>query len=247
MEDRQGILIRIGIDSSAGAWNAPIDPDTLDFVYIPIPEKSTTQFQPDMRRPYREVEPAMEAFCGSRIVRNGNGVLPAALTGRCMHLDPDFEHLTYGDLGSARGKRLRELAEDDLIVFYAGLRPCRGPSQLVYALVGMYRVQRVLEIGDVDRPLWSHNAHTRKLTHGASDVIVWGKPDGSGRFSAAVPFGSYRDGAYRIRPDVLEAWGGISARGGFIQRSGVLPWLTDPERCEQWIEQQGVTLERRNF
>lgn len=247
MADRKGILIRIGIDATAGAWNCPIDPDTREFVYIPIPEKASTQFQVGMRRPYAETAPSLTAFCNARVVQNGAGVLPGALANRCMHLDPDFEHLTYGDLGSARGKRLRELREDDLIVFYAGLRPCRGPNTLVYALVGMFLVDHVAPIGDVDPALWCCNAHTRKLNHGASDVIVWAKPQRSGRFAAAIPFGDYRDSAYRIREDVLEAWGGISAKNGFIQRSGVLPWIGDADACLHWINSQGVKLEQRNF
>jgi hypothetical protein len=31
-------LVRIGIDQAYGAWNAPMDPETNDFVYVPIPE-----------------------------------------------------------------------------------------------------------------------------------------------------------------------------------------------------------------
>ena len=38
-----------------------------------------------------------------------------------MHLDPDFNHLTYGD-HRERAKQLRaHLGREDLVVFYAGL------------------------------------------------------------------------------------------------------------------------------
>ncbi len=40
-----------------------------------------------------------------------------------MHLDPDFENLTYGDSGTRRGKGLTDLDHDDFIVFYSGVKP----------------------------------------------------------------------------------------------------------------------------
>ena len=34
----RGYLIRIGVDQAFGGWNAPMDPETNEFVYVPIPE-----------------------------------------------------------------------------------------------------------------------------------------------------------------------------------------------------------------
>jgi hypothetical protein len=34
----KGVLVRIGIDSTCGGWNAPLDPRTGRFAYVPIPE-----------------------------------------------------------------------------------------------------------------------------------------------------------------------------------------------------------------
>ena len=34
----RGLLIRVGIDQAYGGWNAPIDPMTGEFVYVPIPD-----------------------------------------------------------------------------------------------------------------------------------------------------------------------------------------------------------------
>ena len=36
--DPRGFLLRVGIDSDYGGWNGPVDPETGDFVYVPIPE-----------------------------------------------------------------------------------------------------------------------------------------------------------------------------------------------------------------
>jgi len=29
-------LVRVGVDQAFGAWNAPIDPRTNEFVYVPV-------------------------------------------------------------------------------------------------------------------------------------------------------------------------------------------------------------------
>ncbi len=34
----KAILIRVGVDQTYGRWNAPCNPDTNDFVYVPIPQ-----------------------------------------------------------------------------------------------------------------------------------------------------------------------------------------------------------------
>src|SRR3990172_10533824 len=37
-QDMRATLVRIGIDQAYGGWNAPVDPETHEFVYVPIPE-----------------------------------------------------------------------------------------------------------------------------------------------------------------------------------------------------------------
>ena len=59
-----------------------------------------------------------------------------------MHLDPDFEWLTYGDNGDKRGAGIKHLSEGDLLVFYAGLKPVRASGKLIYGLVGLYVVDK---------------------------------------------------------------------------------------------------------
>jgi hypothetical protein len=102
----KAILVRVGVDATAGGWNAPVDPNTNEFVFVPIPEVRE-DLRPSLTRTYDEVAPALDAF----------GVpLPQRLAGKAMHLDPDFEHLTYRDK-NRRGRQLLVLEQGDLVVF----------------------------------------------------------------------------------------------------------------------------------
>jgi hypothetical protein len=92
--------------------------------------------------PYRaaaDILPAVSRFPGVR--------LPAALTHRATHLDPDFAHLTYGDNGVRRGRGLADFESGDVVAFFAGLRPVRPwRDPLIYALIGVYRVRNVVRL-----------------------------------------------------------------------------------------------------
>lgn len=119
----RAVLVRIGVDHSYGEWNAPVDPKTGDFVFVPIPESQNTRFHRGMERCYDEFLPALNRFCDARDLdlRRDLG-FPTPLLGASMHLDPDFECLTYGNRGNPKGGIIQNLEEDDLLVFYAGLR-----------------------------------------------------------------------------------------------------------------------------
>ena len=62
-----------------------------------------------------------------------------------------------------------------------------------------------------------------------------------------MTFGEWRDGAYRVRRDVLQAWGGLSVADGYVQRSAVPPAFLAPRRFEGWLARQGVRLVPANF
>jgi hypothetical protein len=242
----RAFLIRVGVDHAYGGWNAPMDPISNEFVYVPIPE--SRPMRPPLATPYSLVEPALTGFADTHPKASDRSVhLPAGLTGAKMHLDPDFGHLTYGDGGRRRGKPLLELGSADVVAFYAGLRPvapCK--HRLVYALVGLYRVQEVVRLEAVAEPCWAENAHTRCMEHEPTDVIVRAQPGRSGRLRRCIPIGEYRDGAYRVTRPVLEAWGGLSCRDGYLQRSAVLPSFSDARRFVQWFERQGPDLVSAN-
>ena len=164
-----------------------------------------------------------------------------------MHLDPDFEHLTYGDKGGNRGAEMRDMDEGDLLVFYAGLSPIhRCEHKLIYALIGLYVVQEVMPVANVPAERWHENAHARKTTRGDTDIVVWAKPGVSGRFDRCVPIGEWRSRAYRVQPDILNAWGGMSVKDGYIQRSAVPPTLSRPSQFLSWLEKQSIQLMQRN-
>lgn len=242
-------LVRIGIDKSYGAWNAPVDPETNEFVYVPIPEGPKAPQHPHLSTTYETFQPALAKFAACRPDAPVRFVsLPLALAGAPTHLDPDFDHLTYGDNGERRGKAIAAFDRGDVIAFYAGLRPVKPCAhRLVYALVGLYRVAAVARAAEFPRSRWHENAHLRRAKLRPTDVIVRADPTASGRLRHCIPIGEYRDGAYRVRRDLLEAWGGLSCKNGFIQRSAVPPRINNPARFLSWFEQLGAELVAANI
>jgi hypothetical protein len=243
----KALLVRIGVDQAYGGWNAPVDADGR-FVYVPIPEKPDTSFHAGLERRYDEVLPPLQRFCEEhRRDLNRDLGFPRELLKCAMHLDPDFAHLTYGDVGGRRGAGMVNMGEGDLLVFYGGMRPIhRCPHKLIYALMGLYVVQEVVHVADVPPKRWYENAHLRKIKRGETDIVVRAKPGLSGRFKRCVPIGERRDGAYRVRQDILDAWGGLSVKDGFIQRSAVPPALNRPSQFLDWMQKQGVQLIQSN-
>jgi hypothetical protein len=126
---------------------------------------------------------------------------PEALRNRKMHLDPDFENLTYGDNGSVRGAGIATLTTGDFLVFYAGLRSIESPCPLFYGLIGLFAIQEVVRATDVPLDHIHENAHTRWTPISAKDVIVRGRPGTSGRFDRCIQIGEWRNRAYRVRRD----------------------------------------------
>lgn len=231
-----GLLVRVGADQSEGGgyWNGPVDERTNEFVYVAIPEARPVCA--GMERPY--------ASLATSLTRHGVAT-PPHLQHRHMHLDPDFEHLTYGDQGE-RAKQLgRWLTPGDLVVFYAGLATPRAP-RLVYALIGVLVVDHLERAADVVTARRHLNAHTRREPLPGEDVIVHGRRGASGRLQRCLPIGEWRDRAYRVRRDLLAAWGGLGVKDGYLQRSARLPRLLDPPRFLEWFGGQGRSLLQRN-
>ena len=232
------LLVRVGADQSAagGSWNGLVDSRSGRFAYVPIPE--AREVRAGFEKPYRSIEPTLDSFGRD---------LPAHLQGRGMHLDPDFEHLTYGDKGE-RAKQIRAgLGRGDTILFYAGLADVRGASRLVYALVGLLVVEGIVAALDVPREQWDTNAHCRRVpAPGTSDIVVRGRAGSSGRLQCCLPIGEYRDRAYRVRRDLLHEWGGLSVKDGYLQRSARLPRFLDAPRFMRWLESQRPVLVQAN-
>lgn len=230
------ILVRVGADTTpaGGGWNGPVDLATREFVYAPIRE-SDGKSRPGFERRFAEIEPALGRFGRS---------LPSTLSGKAMHLDPDFEHFTYGDQGQ-RAKQLADHATPgSWLVFFAGLRDV-ATNNLAYALIGRLVVDRIVPARDVPPDAWGRNAHTRR-TDPRDDIVVIGRAGESGRLQRCLPIGEYRDRAWRIRRDLLDAWGGVDVNDGYIQRSARLPRLQQPQAFVVWWNQQSSELIARN-
>jgi Nucleotide modification associated domain 3 len=241
----RAVLVRVGIDQEYGHWNAPVDPKSKRFVYVPIPENQKPL--PGLVRPFDEVLPALQAFSSELQSKDAEGPeFPRVLLGCPMHLDPDFQNLTYGDNGDARGAKVKSLKKDDLVVFYAGLRPVGVRRGLVYALVGLYVVEEIVGAKEVPQNRWQQNADTRKLEIGNPDIIVRAQKGKSGRLLRSIPIGEWRNRAYRVTNEILNLWGGLDVKDGFIQRSVVPPSFLSPEKFYNWFLNQGVALIERN-
>jgi hypothetical protein len=266
--DRRALLVRVGIDSQFGEWNAPIHPETGEYVYVPIPESRQTRA--GVERTYEEAAPAITQLAAKY---DKNQCLPGHLEGRSMHLDPDFEHLTYGD-ANARGAQLAELSAGDILVFYGGFEPLPGmepqyPKNKVYALFGLFYLEQDPTIimdeesGDIReeaREELRPNAHLRRdypddvmderrRTDGTAeaDVVVHGDPARSGRFNRAIDIGIFRRNAYRVRKEILNDWGGLSVKDGYITRNVRFPEFQEPGSFLDWLDRQNPTLVTDNF
>ena len=233
----QIFLIRVGADQSegGGSWNGPVDSSTGRFVYVPIPEGGSVR--PGFEKPYGTLAPHLDAL---------GTVLPSHLARKGMHLDPDFEHVTYGDRGNKGAQLAKTLKRGDRLLFYSGLMDIRS-RKLVYALIGTIIVDRVDRAIDCPPARYDENAHTRRvLAIDAMDIIVVGQPTGSGRLARCLPVGEYRNRAYRLMPSILEAWGPASVADGYLQRSAVFPNLKEPEKFLAWWSRQNLALFHSN-
>jgi hypothetical protein len=229
-----GLLARVGIDSTDGGWNAPIRRSSGEFAYVTITE--TKALRDGMARRYDEFIPVVACFAEQ---------LPAPLLGLSTHLDPDFDQLTYGDQGQ-RGKRITSLTKGDLLAFFAALCPVDTPPRpLIYALIGLYVVDEIVPAKSVPTSRWAENAHTRRIP-GDQDIVVRAKLGVSGRLRRCIPIGELRDRVYRVRKDLLDAWGGLDIKDGYIHRSVRLPAFLNAGKFYHWFLAQKPELVAEN-
>ena len=255
----KAILIRVGADGTpdGGKWNAPVHTESGRFVYIPITE-DTVPFHPECERRFDEVAEPLMRFLREHGEPSASWQRRLqAKRGHPMHLDPDYEHLTYGDNGAKRGSTLREFRGGDLILFYSGLKAVPSANDLIYALVGVYIIDEVVKSAPLVEASRRHeNAHTRKANVNPADIVVRARPSVSGRCEWCVPIGAKRGqdrSNYYLLPDVEAAWGGFITADGArwksscLNRSATPPLLGNPEGFMAWWEAQKVPLIRRNF
>ena len=242
------ILVRVGIDSKYGEWNAPIDLCSNDFLYIPIPESQNFKIKEELVRPYKELLPIIKDFYSKyKMKPNGKFKFPKTLLNKHMHLDPDFDNLTYGDNGARRGKNIASLDKGDMLIFYAGLKPIQNNIKfLSYSLIGLFVINKIVKAIDLPKSKHYINAHTRKVEISSNDIVVIGQTGKSGRFKKSIPVGEYRDRAYRVKRGILQKWGGLSIHDGYIQRSINPPYIKNPEGFFKWLNTQKLSLIQKN-
>lgn len=231
------MLVRVGADltDGGGRWNGPMNSASRRFAYVAIPESKPNKTGHET--PYGLIAPCLAEFGCS---------LPEHLSPLRMHLDPDYRFLTYGDRGSKGQQISKALKENDLLVFYSGLRDVAA-STLVYAIVGFFVIERIVRATDIAPECDGQNAHThRVLADDADDIVVFGKRGLSGRLTRCVPIGDYRSKAYRVFEPLLTEWGGLSVNDGYLQRSAVFPRLLDAKRFLKWWQTQGAELVAEN-
>jgi hypothetical protein len=234
----KGLLVRVGADQSewGGWWNGPVDSRTGEFVYVPIPDEGP--FHPGLATPYSRVASHLGGKWPS---------MPSHLTGGDMHLDPDFEYLTYGDQGERAKQINSKVGPGDFLVFYAGLRDIHSSPQLVYAIIGLFVIEGIIPTTAVPRSQYFENAHTRRsVPYSAGEIVVRAHSGMSGRLGRCLPIGNYRDRAYRVLPHLLTAWGGLTVKNGYVQRSARLPEFSHADKFYDWFDAQKVELLSRN-
>jgi len=241
---RKGILVRIGIDQTYGNWNAPIDPKSNEFLYIPIPENERFEIRNGMRINFSSFTYELKRFCKNFGVDLKNGLkFPEELNNKHAHLDPDFRLLTYGDNGKRRGAGVAELRKGDFIVFYSSLKPIsKCKHKLVYALIGILVIDKIVKAINIEANNHNINAHTRKKDISENDIVVFGQNGKSGRFDKCIPIGEWRERAYRVEKKLLDNWGGLSVKDGYIQRSAVPPEFTDFKKFVKWLGSKNINL-----
>lgn len=242
--EKKVLLIRVGIDQTFGNYNAPINPDTNEYIYMPIPQ-SADNFRMGMRTSYSDLKPHFNYWCQNN---NSDIPFPEHLNNKATHLDPDFDFSTYGDQATGRGLRVGLLKKNDFLVFFGSFKPtspCK--HKLIYALFGIMVVDKVLRVADIPEEELSTNAHSRVQNANKDHFVVFATPEMSGRFSKAIPIGEFRNKSYRVTNNILEAWGGIGVKDGFIQRSVNPPWFSNPDKFLEWFEHQRVQLIQSNW
>lgn len=236
----KGLLVRVAIDSTSGGWNAPCT--DRDFCYVPMGVSELTENYDRGYAAYRKAVERLLPPSASAAVR-----FPRRLP-REAHFDPDFEQLTYGDGGqrAARIKDFLSTGSDNFIVFYAGLRSVQT-TKLIYSIIGFFAIDRVVDAQLVPCADWHRNAHTRP--NGCADggqIVVFAKRGQSGRLIEHIPIGEYRRRAYRVTEKLLDEWGNLDVRDGYIQRSAFLPSFNDAKRFLRWFRNQRPSMIARD-
>jgi hypothetical protein len=177
--------------------------------------------------------------------------VPIPETGRIRQgFATPYNLIVNGDIGEPghRGAQINDkLCRGDLLVFYGSFRDVNPNPQLVYAIVGLYVIDSVIPAVSIPASHWNENAHTRRvLSRTARDIVVTAKPKVSGRLKIYIPIGEYRNRAYRVKRALLNAWGELTVKDGFLQRSARLPAFREAAKFYEWFLGNNPSLVQKN-
>jgi len=212
MTTHQILLLRVGMDLGFGALG-PLFANA-SFEYIPIPED-----------PGKASSRAI--FFSQILLRTGGTAeqyLPKRYRESPAHYDPEFETFTYGDPTRNKRGQLLRLTRDDILIFYAGLRPPAQQRGSRLYLIGYFTVKNIHDVTTVHpwpppalKHLWA-NAHFRRKKADPGLVVVEGSPQKSRLLRKAVPLSDERQ---EVLP-VMQRRLGIM---GSVMRAGAGRWV----------------------
>ncbi len=229
----KSLIYRVGADSTpAGGETHGRLNDNSYFTYLPIPERYDSVSTPK----YKE-HPMKED-------------IPKDLLDRSIHLDPNFEKGTYGNIyvfcngnKNPKGQRLLEFKENIpfRLVFFSALKDKDGDIR--YGFIGQLiatEVEKVNRLGDDQKKKNVHGQRKNGKGDGRSVIAFAEEGDlHSGRYDKFIEFADYRNKSYRVKQNLLKRWGGWSSNDGHCQLGG--PWTPwDHEKFEKWL---GNTLD----
>ena len=219
----KAMLLRVGIDKGAGGALGPIFKDGT-FEYIPIPENP---YNSNTDSTYSNTQGRNENFLSEFV--------PKGLKDESMHFDPEFKTFTYGD-PTRKSSSLRKLNKNDLLIFYAGLKPFENKryEEGLY-IIGYFTVKEVLDFDKMteDEVLecqnsCHNNAHIKRKESTENLIIVKGFKNKSKLLDKAIKISvKGEDSIGRTLHVLSPKMENITALSGSIQRS-----------TPRWIEEE---------
>ena len=223
----KALLLRVGIDKGSDGILGPIFSDG-SFEYIPISETDKNS-------------------CETHTYTNTKGrsghylsyYLSDKIQNKKIHFDPEFETYTYGDI-KTKAKYLTKLRKDDLLVFYAGLKPYNHDNypEALY-IIGYFTVENIIDFKTLEKKdqglyskIYSNNAHIKRSNLEEDLVIAVGDPARSRLMDRALLISNKkldkRGRPYNVVSKYMERLLGIK---GSIQRS-VPPRIIKDEKID---------------
>lgn len=224
IETSQILLLRVGMDLGFGSLG-PLFPDGT-FEYVPIPDNPRGASE---RSLFFQDIPARSGGSLARFVPTRHCKGPA-------HYDPEFETFTYGDPSRNKRRQIRKLGRNDMLVFYAGLRPYeqnRGSKLYLIGYLVVLRVHEVTALNPWPPPayerLWG-NAHFRRSQGDEDLVVVEGDPITSRLLTHAIPLS---DGQQNVLPEMTTVLG----LTGSVKRAGAGRWVPQNhvQQVARWL------------